>query len=118
MSERRFNEVFSQRLQYYMGLHKITQVDLAKRLGVGTTSVHNWCSGIKTPRMDKVDKMCQIFGCLRSDLINEVSSESFTLTPRERTLVAHYRKADIGTKASVDKLLDMPGESIPDMSAG
>ena len=57
-----------------MGKYEITQLELSKRLGVGTTSVYNWCNGIKTPRMDKVDAMCEIFHCKRSDLMEDKSS--------------------------------------------
>lgn len=49
---------------------------MAKKLGVGTTSVYNWCNGIKTPRMDKVDAMCNLFHCNRSDLMEEKTEES------------------------------------------
>ena len=76
MSEKEFKEIFSNRLRYYLELNNMTQKDLADKLGVGTTSVYNWCNGVKTPRMDKVDMMCAIFGCLRRDLMEEpVSSE-------------------------------------------
>lgn len=71
MSEQEFNAIFSKRLRYYLNKFDMTQLELAKRLGVGTTSVYNWCNGIKTPRMDKVDAMCTIFNCKRSDLISE-----------------------------------------------
>ena len=71
MSEKEFNAVFSNRLRYYLSQNEMTQVELAKHLGVGTTSVYNWCNGIKTPRMDKVDAMCELFHCKRSDLISE-----------------------------------------------
>lgn len=71
MSERDFNTIFSERLRYYLNKYEITQLELSKRLGVGTTSVYNWCNGIKTPRMDKVDAMCEIFHCKRSDLMND-----------------------------------------------
>lgn len=74
MPEQEFNAVFSKRLRYYMNKYDMTQVELAKKLGVGTTSVYNWCNGIKTPRMDKVDIMCDLFNCSRSDLIDEKSS--------------------------------------------
>ena len=73
MSEREFNEVFAERLRYFLEKYEITQLELSKRLGVGTTSVYNWCNGIKTPRMDKIDAMCKIFHCQRSDLINDKS---------------------------------------------
>lgn len=71
MSEHQFNAVFSKRLRYYLNKYEMTQVELAKKLGVGTTSVYNWCNGIKTPRMDKVDIMCDLFHCKRSDLMEE-----------------------------------------------
>lgn len=71
MSEREFNQIFSERLRYYLAKNEMTQLELSKKLGVGTTSVYNWCNGIKTPRMDKVDAMCEIFNCKRSDLMQE-----------------------------------------------
>ena len=49
----------------------MTQAELAKRLNVGTTSVYNWCNGIKSPRMDKVDAMCELFNCKRSNLMED-----------------------------------------------
>lgn len=74
MSEREFNQIFSERLRYYLDEYNMTQLELSKRLGVGTTSVYNWCNGIKTPRMDKVDAMCKIFNCKRSDLMEDKST--------------------------------------------
>lgn len=71
MPEQDFNAIFSKRLRYYLSKNSMTQAELAKRLGVGTTSVYNWCNGIKTPRMDKVDAMCDLFHCNRSDLIED-----------------------------------------------
>lgn len=76
MPEQEFNAIFSKRLRYYLNKFNMTQAELAKRLGVGTTSVYNWCNGIKTPRMDKVDAMCDLFHCNRSDLIEDKSNDS------------------------------------------
>lgn len=78
MSEREFNQIFSERLRYYLEEYNMTQLELSKRLGVGTTSVYNWCNGIKTPRMDKVDAMCKIFNCKRSDLMEDKSTSPTT----------------------------------------
>lgn len=81
MSEREFNDIFSERLRFYLNKYEITQLELSKRLGVGTTSVYNWCNGIKTPRMDKVDAMCEIFHCKRSDLMNDNANDQETTSP-------------------------------------
>lgn len=94
MSEKEFNVVFSKRLRYYLNKYDMTQLELAKRLGVGATSVYNWCNGIKSPRMDKVDTMCDIFHCRRSDLMEEKSTNqepTYTLTPKEEILVSDFR---------------------------
>ena len=62
MLESDFNRVFSKNLRHYLELNNMTQLELSKRLHVGTTSVSNWCTGTKFPRMNKVDEMCRIFG--------------------------------------------------------
>lgn len=76
MSEIDFNKIFSKRLNYYLSKYEMTQLELSKRLKVGTTSVSNWCRGLKTPRMDKVDAMCKIFNCKRSDLMEDKDDNS------------------------------------------
>lgn len=75
MPEQAFKEIFSKRLRYYLQKFNMTQAELATRLGVGTTSVYNWCNAVKTPRMDKVDAMCDIFDCKRSDLMIEHATD-------------------------------------------
>ncbi len=81
MSEEEFNKVFAKRLNYYLQEYEMTQIDLAKKLGVGTTSVSNWCRGIKSPRMDKIDAMCRIFHCRRSDLMEEAPEPEYYTNP-------------------------------------
>lgn len=74
-SEQDFNIIFSKNLKAYLSEFDMTQADLAARLGVSTQSVSNWCKGAKSPRMDKVDAMCKIFHCKRSDLIEDKSDK-------------------------------------------
>ncbi len=71
MDEKYFNLIFSNNLNRYLQKYDMTQLELAKRLGVSPASVSHWCNGKKSPRMDKVDKMCDIFHCLRSDLMED-----------------------------------------------
>lgn len=78
MSDKDFKIIFSSNLRKYLSKNEMSQARLAELLGVGTTSVYNWASGTKIPRMDKVDSMCEIFNCKRSDLIEDNSG---TVTP-------------------------------------
>lgn len=76
MSELEFNALFANNLRYYMKKSEMTQVDLAKYMNVSTASISNWCKGIKLPRMDKVDKLCELFHIRRSDLMEDKSEQS------------------------------------------
>lgn len=71
MKNKSFNDVFSKNLRRYFEQSGMTQSEFAKKLGVGTTSIYNWLSGAKTPRMDKVDAMCKLLGVHREDLITD-----------------------------------------------
>ena len=105
MPEQEYNVVFSKRLRHYLQKYEMTQVELARKLGVGTTSVYNWCNGLKTPRMDKVDIMCDLFHCKRSDLIEEKNADPPTaLSPKDERditkdldrIMGEIRKGDSG----------------------
>ena len=75
MSESTFKEIFAKNLRKYLELYGMSQVEFAKRMGVGTSSASNWINGIKMPRASKVDAMCELFHCTRSDFLKEDSPE-------------------------------------------
>ncbi len=75
MSEQEFNKIFAANLRFYLEEHNMTQAELAQRLNVSAQSVTNWCKAVKSPRMDKVDAMCTIFNCRRSDLMEHKTLE-------------------------------------------
>ncbi len=75
MPEEQFNKIFSTNLNYFLNLNSKNQLDLANYVGVSATSVSNWCKGTKTPRMDKVDLICEYFKIKRSDLMEDRSKK-------------------------------------------
>lgn len=98
MSEQNFNIIFSKNLKAYLSAFDMTQADLAARLGVSTQSVSNWCKGAKSPRMDKVDAMCSIFHCKRSDLMQDhhETEGEYYLNPKTREIAqAIYENKDL-----------------------
>ena len=64
-------EIFAKNLRYYLNLSGKTQKELAQIIGVSAPTVHEWCRGKKTPRMDKVQKLANYFGIQNSDLIED-----------------------------------------------
>ncbi len=84
MNESAFNNSFAQNLKFYLKQANMTQADLAEYMNVSTASISNWCTGNKIPRMDKVDKLCELFDINRSDLIEDKNTEhkqSYYLNP-------------------------------------
>lgn len=111
MTEESFLQIFSRRLRYYMSIHDISQKELAEQLGVGTTSVYNWCNGIKSPRMDKVDRMCKIFGCRLSDLMESAPAAApLQLTPLEEKIITRYRISPATIQGAVCDILHVSQE--------
>ena len=84
MNESALNNSFAQNLKFYLKQANMTQADLAEYMNVSTASISNWCTGNKIPRMDKVDKLCELFDINRSDLIEDKDTEhkqSYYLNP-------------------------------------
>lgn len=110
MNEKDFNSLFSKRLRHYLNENNMTQVELANKLGVGTTSIYNWVSGLKTPRMDKVDAMCNIFNIRREDLLTDAPQEQTYYTNPETAKVAQ----EIFDNSDLRILFDAAKDSTPE----
>jgi transcriptional regulator with XRE-family HTH domain len=99
-------EEFSRRMLAYLELLNMTQNDLAKKMNVSPASVTLWIQGKKSPRMDKIDKMCEIFNCTRNDLLGEVIASEYSA--EERSIIELYRKASTQKKHLTYLLLTLP----------
>ena len=71
MSEAEINKIISDNLNRLMEIRGTTQSELAEYMGVSQATISNWCKGVKMPRMDKIDKLCDFFHIIRSDLMQE-----------------------------------------------
>ena len=60
---------FKENLQHLRRASGMTQERLAEVLGVSRQSVTKWESGRSTPEMDKLIKMCGLFGCTLDELV-------------------------------------------------
>lgn len=67
--------IFARNLMRYIAQSGKTQKELADMLGVAQSTFNNWCTGVRYPRMDKVEQLAQYFGIKKSDLIEEKLTE-------------------------------------------
>ena len=68
-------EVFAKNLNYYMAKTNKNQKEMAAIVGVSAPTFNEWMKGKKFPRIDKIEKLAQYFGILKSDLIEEKTEE-------------------------------------------
>lgn len=76
MSENELKVIFSKNLNYYISLSGKNQVEIAKKLGISTSTFSSWCTGQKMPRMDKIEMLAKYFGIKKSDLIEKNDNNS------------------------------------------
>ena len=95
--------IFAKNLQYYMGRKGITQRELAESIGVSAPTLNEWIKAKKYPRIDKVEKLAEYFGCLKSDLIEEKQKQSAEseLSSKKKEFI---RKVEGMTEAQLERL--------------
>ena len=81
-------------LLFYRKKSKLTQVELASRLGVKNTAVSNWESGNNSIDIDTLFRACEIFGVTLNDMYGKYDPLSGTnLSDDENQLLKDYRDA-------------------------
>lgn len=71
MSNEWSKEVLSRNLKKYMAISRRTQKEMAEIAGVSEAAFSDWVNGRKYPRIDKIQKMADALGILKSDLIED-----------------------------------------------
>lgn len=75
MSEENIRKAFSKNLKHYLEVNDKQPVDIVNDLKIPFSTVSNWTSGKKLPRMGKVELLAQYLGVEKSDLLEEKPEE-------------------------------------------
>lgn len=67
--------VISANIKRYMAEKGVNAKELSKILNVPYTTVLSWIKAEYYPRIDKIEKMSDYFGCLKSDLIEDKTKQ-------------------------------------------
>lgn len=119
MDETAFKKMFARNLTYYINASGKTQAEVAKALHLNKATLSSWCTGTRTPRMDKVDLLCEYFKIRRSDLMEEHSRSSsansairMDVTSDEADLINSYRRLTDEGKTMVRGMLHAARQSV------
>jgi transcriptional regulator with XRE-family HTH domain len=113
MSEDEIKKVFAKNLNNYLYLNGKTQADLYRYMGVSSATVSNWCNGLKMPRMDKIQAICNWLGIEKSDLLEHKSNIqegrlSTDVTPNEFQHLNKFRSLNpAGQNKAVEYVNDL-----------
>ncbi len=69
-------KMFVSNLQRYLDEGGKMKKDIAAHLNISAGTVSDWCKLRSYPRMDKIQKLAEYFGCEKSDLIEEHSVDN------------------------------------------
>jgi len=84
--------VFVNNLRRYMENKGVDQSCIVAALGFSASTVSDWVTGKKYPRVDAMQKLADYFGVLLSDLTSEDDgTELRKLTPTEQELISIFR---------------------------
>lgn len=79
------------RIRKYREECKLSQKDLAQKLGVSNSRVSNWEQGINRPDADILADLCRILNVSPSELL-DVHLTDDELSEQERKIIRAYRK--------------------------
>ena len=100
------NMIFAKNLERYIEQSGKTKKDIAEIVGVAPSTFNEWTKGKKYPRMDKVEKLANYFGILKSDLIEEKTEEHRQMQKKNDTL------SDIVIRMQTDEVFFAAVESL------
>ncbi len=90
---------------------EITQVELAKRVGVSKGSIGNYESGVSAPNEKILYKLFSALKCdanflYQDDMKAFSSKDDFKIKPTEKSMIKKYRSLDQFGKKAVDDILN------------
>lgn len=81
-------KVFAENFNYYLQKSGLMKKEIAEMLKIGQSTVTDWSKMRAYPRMDKVQRLAEIFGIEMSDLVEIRGIESKTYLSKESKKIA------------------------------
>lgn len=92
-NEHKLKDNIQKNLCFYRKKSKLTQKDIADKLGIGATTVSGWERGAYTPDVDTLLLICNMLNVSFSDMCGlEPSENDFSCTADEKNFLLLYRQ--------------------------
>lgn len=81
-------KVFAENFQYYLARSDYNKKDIAQKIGVSQSTITDWCKHRTYPRMDRIQKIAQVFGVEMYDLVEKHSLDLNYTNTKEAEKIA------------------------------
>lgn len=88
MTKEEYRKIVAANLRRIMYDREKTQADLSRDLKINKSTVSSWMNGTRTPKMDKIDLLCEYLSCTREDLMEPPG-------PRRKTVSVSAEQAEL-----------------------
>lgn len=111
--------IFAKNLKQQMELCGKSRRDVCEALGFSYFTFSDWVNGKKYPRMDKVEKLADYFGILKSDLIEERTEEHREMQKKNDILtdIVLRAQSDDEFLSAIEALYKMDREKVSSLLA-
>lgn len=99
MTEEKKKETIREKIRdninFFMERRGYNQVDLAEAMGISSATASEWCTGKKTPRIDKIEEIATWLNIEVSDIVGSRFSKSdknYYLDPETRIMAEEIHK--------------------------
>lgn len=93
------------RIKYFRTKSALEQKQLAELLNVSNKTVSSWERNRTEPRIEMIDKMCEIFGCRRSAFLGESDVDYLVRENDFEYLIECYNRASESDRKLIDTIL-------------
>ena len=107
-------ESFARNLKFYIEASGKDRRELANTLGFPYSTVTDWLNAKKYPRIDRIEKLADYFGILKSDLIEDKTEERAGMQKKADTISDAVLKMKTNPEflSLVEKLIDLDSSQI------
>lgn len=100
-TKQELKDIFASNLKYYLNANKKQQTDLCNDLGLNSSTVSDWITAKKYPRMDKVQMIADYLNINKSDLTENKERKDIELIVISKAM----KKMDDNTKRKMMNIL-------------
>lgn len=102
-------EIMAKNIRRYLEYRHMTIKECAEAIGVPVSTVGDWCRAVAYPRIDKIERMANLFGVTKADLVEnpedvraDILDRAFAGRPEMRDL---FEAADKATPEDIERVI-------------